>query len=69
MLHADTDRDVSPRVVVTNHAESPSPTTTLRVVVIDDHTTLAELLAMALGEQADVECVGHAATALSLIHI
>jgi DNA-binding NarL/FixJ family response regulator len=35
----------------------------LRVVVIDDHVTLAELLALALRDETDLELVGHAATA------
>jgi DNA-binding NarL/FixJ family response regulator len=63
MLHADTDRDAAPSGFMSKAAASQVPSATLRVVVIDDHTTLAELLAMALGEQDDVECVGHAATA------
>jgi DNA-binding NarL/FixJ family response regulator len=35
----------------------------LRVVVIDDHVTLAELLALALRDETDLDLVGHAATA------
>lgn len=61
MLQTDTDRDVL--VVTPMTAVSSTAAVTLRVVVIDDHTTLAELLAMALSEQDDIDCVGHAATA------
>ena len=32
----------------------------LRVLIIDDHRTFAELLAMALDSQPDIICVGHA---------
>lgn len=31
----------------------------LRVLVVDDHATFAELLAMALDSQPDITCVGH----------
>ncbi|MFC5380654.1 response regulator [Aquipuribacter nitratireducens] len=33
-----------------------------RVLVVDDHTTFAELLVLALEREPDLECVGHAAT-------
>lgn len=35
-----------------------------RVVVIDDHTVFAQMLALALTGQPDLECVGHAQTVL-----
>ena len=31
-----------------------------RVIVVDDHTVFAQVLALALGRESDVECVGHA---------
>ncbi|HYO39988.1 MAG TPA: response regulator transcription factor [Nocardioidaceae bacterium] len=33
-----------------------------RVVIVDDHKVFAELLALALGAESDLECVGHAQT-------
>lgn len=35
----------------------------LRVLVVDDHLTFAELLAMGLDSQADIRCVGHVQSA------
>jgi DNA-binding NarL/FixJ family response regulator len=43
-------------------ADAPRPR---RVLVVDDHRTFAELLARALGQEADLECVGDAQTAHS----
>jgi DNA-binding NarL/FixJ family response regulator len=34
--------------------------TILRVIIVDDHTTLAQLLEAALRDQPDIECVGYA---------
>lgn len=35
----------------------------LRVLIVDDHRTFAELLAMGLDSQPDIRCVGHVQTA------
>lgn len=35
----------------------------IRVLVVDDHQTVADLLAVALRHETDIECVGRAATA------
>jgi DNA-binding NarL/FixJ family response regulator len=37
----------------------PEPATVLRVLIVDDHRTFAELLALGLDSQADIRCVGH----------
>ena len=36
---------------------------TLRVLIVDDHRTFAELLAMGLDSQPDISCVGHVQSA------
>jgi DNA-binding NarL/FixJ family response regulator len=41
----------------------PSRPSTIRVLVVDDHQTVADLLAVALRYETDIECVGRAATA------
>ena len=38
---------------------SPEPSSVLRVLIVDDHRTFAELLAMGLDSQPDIRCVGH----------
>ena len=45
-------------------AQRAKPVDLLRVVVIDDHAMLAELLVLALAEEPDLTCVGHALTAV-----
>lgn len=42
---------------------SRSRRVTLRVVAVDDHRTLAELLEVAMRDEPDVEFIGHASTA------
>lgn len=37
----------------------PRPAPQLRVLIVDDHMTFAELLAMGLNSQSDITCVGH----------
>ncbi|MFG2110974.1 response regulator transcription factor [Micromonospora chersina] len=44
-------------------SSDPSPGPVIRVLVVDDHQTLADLLAVALDGQATLTCVGHAGTA------
>jgi DNA-binding NarL/FixJ family response regulator len=39
------------------------PAATIRLMVVDDHRTLADLLAVALAHEKDIEYVGHAGTA------
>lgn len=39
---------------------SPGSPVQTRVLVVDDHLTFAQLLSRALGEESDLECVGHA---------
>jgi DNA-binding NarL/FixJ family response regulator len=39
-----------------------APSDVRRVAVVDDHSTFAELLVLALQREPDFECVGHAAT-------
>ena len=46
------------------------PAEKMRIVVVDDHRMFAQLLAITLGDQPDMECVGIAndvATALSMV--
>ena len=58
-------------------AAKPSPTTHFssepdppsRVVIVDDHNTFADLLAIALSSQADFECVGTAATGTAALEV
>lgn len=38
------------------------PAGKMRILVVDDHRTLADLLALAFGQEPDMECVGHART-------
>jgi DNA-binding NarL/FixJ family response regulator len=38
---------------------SPESSNVLRVLIVDDHRTFAELLAMGLDSQPDIRCVGH----------
>ena len=38
---------------------STGPPTELRVLIVDDHATFAELLAMGLDAQPDMRCIGH----------
>lgn len=47
-------------------AAMPAPT---RVLVVDDHLTLSEALAMALGTQHDLECVGVAPSGARAIEL
>lgn len=44
-------------------SELPLRPRNMRVLVVDDHQTVAELLAIALRYETDIECVGRAATA------
>jgi DNA-binding NarL/FixJ family response regulator len=39
------------------------PEATIRLMVVDDHRTIADLLAIALAHETDIEYVGHAGTA------
>lgn len=48
---------------VTKVRDESGTTTRTRVLVVDDHRTFADLLALALAGQQDLECVGIATTA------
>ena len=52
-----------PMTMINRSGQNGDQTRPTTVVVIDDHTTLAELLAGALADQPDIDCVGHAGTA------
>ena len=41
------------------HPPGAAPAAQLRVLIVDDHTTFAELLAMGLDGQGDIRCVAH----------
>lgn len=49
--------------VLTDDVRPVHPSRSLRVLVVDDHRTFAELLAVAIGGEDDLECVGTAADA------
>ncbi|HEV7654510.1 MAG TPA: response regulator transcription factor [Mycobacteriales bacterium] len=41
----------------------------IRVLIVDDHRTFAEMLALALGAEADFECVGTAGGSLAAVEL
>jgi DNA-binding NarL/FixJ family response regulator len=41
----------------------------IRVLIVDDHRTFAEMLALALGAEADFECVGTAGSSLAAVEL
>src|SRR5690242_21866699 len=49
-----------------SQGESPSP---LRVMVVDDHQTFADLLSLALSSEPDLECIGTAGSAAEAVAV
>ena len=48
------------RTVLPEGSQVPTSAERMRVLVVDDHQTFAELLSRALDAESDLECVGHA---------
>jgi DNA-binding NarL/FixJ family response regulator len=51
------------------HRQSPLTRTVTRVMVVDDHTTFAQSLGMALDAKPEFECVGTAATGAAALDL
>ncbi len=58
---------VSAEIGVTEVRDESKTTMRTRVLVVDDHRTFADLLALALAGQQDLECVGTATTAATAL--
>src|SRR4051812_18662042 len=54
---------------VTTGAEQGAGRAPIRVVIVDDHRTLAELLALSLRHEPDLDLVGHAATGVEGVRL
>ena len=50
-------------------AQSPRNGVTSRVLIVDDHNTFADLLAMALSSEEDFQCVGTASTGAAALDL